>query len=59
MGKKTRKSSDFLKKVKKSFFKIGTEFEQQFRKCLITKDLRGAGGRRPVSRWYSTTYEVG
>ena len=59
MGKKTRKSSDFLKKVKKSFFKIGTEFEQQFRKCLITKDLRGAVGRGPVSRWYSTTYEVG
>jgi hypothetical protein len=37
----------FLKKVKKSFFKIGTEFEQQFRKCLITKDLRVAGGPRP------------
>jgi len=36
--------------VKKSFFKIGTAFEQRFRKLLIIKHLRGAGGGGAASR---------
>lgn len=33
------------------------ERSSEFRKSLYIKDLRGARGRRPASRWLSDTYE--